>query len=430
MAGGVTELVRLNGGQTVSAPRPFSGGAAEPACREETGQAISTMQLDTLLQDPKSAVDAAGRGDGLRHLRSLSDAALETLLWSERSGGASLNGESRHAHCCRAPLRRHRPSNGSGPLRVLGAARPITSIDSAPRATTVSPLALEREPHGYFMPHSGRRCRRPSADLFRLDGPERPDPASLWQPAGVHGPSAVVLTERLSWTDRAGKASPAGPGVLRVARRHLYPGGDLRRRHSALGTARAGRDAVEIMPVAQFPGTRNWGYDGVLPTPSRTATAARTGLQRLVDACHAHGLAIFLDVVYNHFGPEGNYLAEFGPYFTDRYKTPWGWRSTTTAPAPTRARLCPGQRLHVAGRVPLRRPAPRRRSRHLRPGSAAHPAGHRGGGQRRRGPHRPAGHVVAESDLNDLRLLLPPERGGYGLDAQWSDDFHHAVHAC
>ena len=85
-----------------------------------------------------------------------------------------------------------------------------------------------------------------------------------------------------------------------------------------------GITAIELMPVGQFPGSRNWGYDGVLPYAAQNTYGGPHGLQRLVDACHAHGLAIYLDVVYNHFGPEANYLAEFGPYFTDRYKTPWG----------------------------------------------------------------------------------------------------------
>jgi maltooligosyltrehalose trehalohydrolase len=191
-----------------------------------------------------------------------------------------------------------------------------------------------------------------------------------------------------------------------------------------------GITAIELMPVAQFSGTRNWGYDGVHPFAPQHSYGGPQGLQRLVNACHRLGLAIVLDVVYNHSGPEGSYWAEFGPYFTDRYRTPWG-RAVNyddRGSDPVRAFVLDNVRMwiddyHFDG---LRLDAVHAiydfGARHILQDikETADQAGRNLGRQI---------HIVAESDLNDVRLLLPPERGGYGLDAQWSDDFHHMVHA-
>ncbi|TMQ20143.1 MAG: malto-oligosyltrehalose trehalohydrolase, partial [Candidatus Rokuibacteriota bacterium] len=162
---------------------------------------------------------------------------------------------------------------------------------------------------------------------YRLDGERyRPDPVSRFQPEGVHGPSVVVDPSRFPWTDQGFR----GHALTDLVFYELHVG-----TFTAAGTFEAviphlphlvdlGITAIEIMPVAEFPGSRNWGYDGVhLYAPQSTYGGPR-GLRRLVDAAHAHGLSVFLDVVYNHLGPEGNYLGEFGPYFTDRYRTPWG----------------------------------------------------------------------------------------------------------
>jgi maltooligosyltrehalose trehalohydrolase len=268
---------------------------------------------------------------------------------------------------------------------------------------------------------------------FRLDGgPERPDPCSLWQPDGVHGPSAVVQPGRFHWTDQRWQGIARQDLVFYELHVGTFtPEGTFDAVIPRLGTLRElGVTCIEIMPVAQFPGTRNWGYDGVLPYAVQNSYGGAHGLQRLVDACHAHGLAVFLDVVYNHFGPEGNYLAEFGPYFTDRYKTPWGLAINYDGPGsdPVRdyvldnARMwldefhCDGLRLDAvhaiydlgAKHILL---AIEEEARNVRSSRGRQV------------------HVVAESDLNDPRLLVPAERGGYELDGQWCDDFHHAVHA-
>jgi len=293
-------------------------------------------------------------------------------------------------------------------------------------------LPMERESRGY---HSHARTGVPEGQryTYRLDGgPDRPDPCSLWQPAGVHGVSAVVFPDRFRWTDRnwegvhrqnlvfyethVGTFTPEGTFEAIVPRLR-----DL---------CELGVTAVEIMPVGQFPGTRNWGYDGVLPYAAQHSYGGPQGLQRLVDACHAEGLALFLDVVYNHFGPEGNDLNEFGPYCTDRYRTPWGAAVNYDQAGCDAVRdfVLDNVRMwleefHVDG---LRLDAAdvffdlgaHHILRAIKEAAQA-------ASQRRGWPAL----VIAESDLNDPRLLFPVERGGHGLDAQWMDDYQHAAHA-
>ncbi len=279
-----------------------------------------------------------------------------------------------------------------------------------------------------FLPGVGAGTRY----QYRLDGVRhRPDPASRWQPDGVHGPSAVVDPGAFDWTDQGFRGHERADLVFY----ELHVG-----TFTAAGTFEAviprldalvdlGVTAVQLMPVAEFPGSRNWGYDGVhLFAPQSTYGGPR-GLRRLVDACHARGLSVFLDVVYNHLGPEGNYLGEYGPYFTDRYKTPWGAAINFDGPdaAGVRRHFVENARhwvreYHVDG---LRLDAvhaifdqsPVHILTEITEAVRAE-AGRLG---------RPV-HVIAESHDNDRRLVLPPSRGGLGLDAVWSDDFHHAVH--
>ena len=163
--------------------------------------------------------------------------------------------------------------------------------------------------------------------FFRLDGErDRPDPVSRCQPAGVHGPSRVVDPIAFTWTD----TSWAGLNLDAMIFFELHPGtftpaGTFDGAVERLAYLRElGITAIQLMPVAQFPGRRNWGYDGVYPYAPQMSYGGPDGLKRLIDAAHRAGLGVYLDVVYNHLGPEGNYLDEFGPYFTDRYATPWG----------------------------------------------------------------------------------------------------------
>ena len=291
---------------------------------------------------------------------------------------------------------------------------------------------MRREERGYF-----HRADQNIADgqnyAFRLDGgPERPDPRSLWQPNGVHGPSAVVLPEHFAWNDGAWRGTARGDLVFYELHVGTFtPEGTYEAIVPRLAELRAlGVTALELMPVAQFPGTRNWGYDGVLPYASQNSYGGPHALQKLIDACHAAGLAVFLDVVYNHLGPEGNYLAEFGPYFTDHYKTPWGLAVNYDGPGSYAVRdyVLDNVRMwlrdfHFDG---LRLDAVHAiydfGARHIL----------RDVQETAEDMARQTGrtiHIIAESDLNDPRLLHPRRHGGHALGGQWSDDFHHAIHA-
>lgn len=163
------------------------------------------------------------------------------------------------------------------------------------------------------------------------DALERPDPASFHQPEGVHGPSAVVDHAGFSWTDSGWNGRPLKDLVIYELHVGTFtPEGTFAAVIPRLTALRElGITAIELMPVAQFPGRHNWGYDGVFLAVQHSY-GGPDGLKRLVDACHGCGMAVILDVVYNHLGPEGNYLRDFGTYFTDRYRTPWGKRSIST----------------------------------------------------------------------------------------------------
>lgn len=267
--------------------------------------------------------------------------------------------------------------------------------------------------------------------LYRLDGgEERPDPASCFQPEGVHGRSMVV-DRRYGWRDEGwrgialeeyifyelhvGTFTPEG--TFEAVIPHLDRLVDL------------GVTAVELMPVAQFPGERNWGYDGVLPYAVQNSYGGPEGLKRLVDECHARGLAVVLDVVYNHLGPEGNYLGEFGPYFTARYQTPWGLALNFDGPESDAVRryfienaLQWVADFHVDG---LRLDAV-----HAIADNSERPFLQELGAEVKALAERLGRqvHIFPESDLNTLTFLRSREEGGCGFDAQWTDDFHHCLH--
>jgi maltooligosyltrehalose trehalohydrolase len=267
--------------------------------------------------------------------------------------------------------------------------------------------------------------------LYRLDGRvDRPDPVSRSQPEGVHGPSAVVDPSTFPWTDGGWTGVPLRALVFCELHVGTFtPEGtfDAVIPHLA-ELAGLGITAIELMPVAEFPGGRNWGYDGVHLFAPQSSYGGPDGLRRLVDAAHGAGLAVYLDVVYNHLGPEGNYLAEYGPYFTDRHRTPWGEAVNYDGEDAA------GVRRHVIGNAAywvreyhmdgLRLDAvhaivDESPTHVLAELAAAVAAEARELGR--------AVHVVAESNRNERRIVLPPDRGGYGLDAQWSDDFHHSL---
>jgi maltooligosyltrehalose trehalohydrolase len=268
--------------------------------------------------------------------------------------------------------------------------------------------------------------------FFRLpDGRELPDPASRFQPDGVHGPSAVVDTREFEWNDASFKVHSLEDMV--IYEMHVGTFTDEGTFAAAIPRLDAlvelGITTVELMPVAQFPGARNWGYDGVYPSAAQNSYGGPAGLHEFVNAAHARGLSVILDVVYNHIGPEGNYLGAFAPFFTDRYHTPWGQAINydEAESGPVRAFFIQNalywlEDLHIDG---LRLDAVH--------GIFDFSAHHILAELEERVSDLAARtgrtlHVIAESDLNDSRLLHCPARGGYGLDAQWSDDFHHSLH--
>ena len=259
---------------------------------------------------------------------------------------------------------------------------------------------------------------------------DRPDPASRWQPEGVHGPSAIDGLE-FPWTDHEFRALPMHRQVLYELHVGTFStAGTFEGVIEHLGElVRLGVTTLELMPVWQFPGARNWGYDGVLPSAVQDSYGGPEGLRRLVDEAHAHGLAVFLDVVYNHLGPEGNYLSDFGPYTLEGRETPWGAGLNWDGPGADGLRRWVIENavgwvrdFHIDG---LRLDAVHgifdTSAVHVLEEltRAVHNEGERLG--------KPV-FVIAESDLCDPRLVRATEVGGYGLDAQWSDEFHHALH--
>ena len=285
-------------------------------------------------------------------------------------------------------------------------------------------IPLERGEDGYF--EGIVEGVEPGARYaFRLNGGEaRPDPASRFQPDGVHGPSMVIDPE-FDWNDGDWRGLPVSDCIFYELHVGTFtPEGTFDAVIPHLDRLRdLGINAIEIMPVAQFPGGRNWGYDGVLPFAVQNTYGGPAGLKRLVDACHGHGIAVVLDVVYNHLGPEGNYLSEFGPYFTARYKTPWGLALNFDGPDsdPVRRYFIENalhwvSAYHIDG---LRLDAV-----HAIADASERPFLQELGAAL----HEHGAFAIAESDLNTLHFLRPREQGGCGFDAQWTDDFHHSLH--
>lgn len=289
-------------------------------------------------------------------------------------------------------------------------------------------IALTKQAYGYWNVCS-EMIRTRQEYHFVIDGKTLPDPASRSQPHGVHGRSAVVDLH-FEWTDQHYQCPPLREFIIYEL--HV---GTFSSTHDFDGViARLpylrdlGITAIEIMPVAQFPGERNWGYDGTFLFAVQHSYGGVDGLQRLVNACHQSGIAVILDVVYNHFGPEGNYLEEYGPYLTDKYKTPWGkavnyddvWNNGV------RDFICENVRMwlrdfHIDGLrldavhaikdfspVHILQDIRRTVDELMQKSGKTH-------------------YLIAECDLNDRRFLEPLQKNGFALDAQWVDEFHHTL---
>ncbi len=268
-----------------------------------------------------------------------------------------------------------------------------------------------------------------TAYLYRLDGSlERPDPASSFQPYGVHGASQLV-DHAYPWRDRDWSGIPLKEMVIYEVHVGTFsPQGTFAAVIDRLDElAVLGVNAIELMPVAQCPGTRAWGYEGVYPFAVQDSYGGPDGLKRLIDACHGRGLAVVLDVVYNHLGPEGNYLADFGPYFTDKYRTPWGKAVNFDGPYSDEVRnFFIENALHWFGRYHI--DGLRLDAIHGVFDQSATPFLAELAQAAARFSEQSGRRVslIAESDLNDARAVKPA--CGLGLDGLWADDFHHALH--
>jgi maltooligosyltrehalose trehalohydrolase len=267
---------------------------------------------------------------------------------------------------------------------------------------------------------------------FVLDGGEPvPDPRSLWQPNGIHGPSRTVDHGAFSWTDKRWQAKPLSSAIVYELHVGTFtPEGTFIAAIDKLDyLVDLGVTHIELMPVAEFSGTHGWGYDGVDLYAPHHAYGEPDDLKRLVDATHARGLAVILDVVYNHLGPDGNYLARFGPYFTQRYATPWGEAINFDGPQSDEVRrfFCDNALMwlrdyHFDGlRIDAVHAILDTSAIHFLEQLAGEVADLQAQTDRQLA-------LIAESDLNDPRIIRPREIGGYGMHAQWSDDFHHALH--
>jgi maltooligosyltrehalose trehalohydrolase len=295
----------------------------------------------------------------------------------------------------------------------------------------VQAVPMEQDSEGVFTAMVEKLA--PGADYY-FDigqGRRRPDPVSRFQPHGVHGASRVVDSDSFQWTDGDWRGRRLEDFIFYELHTGTFTTeGTFESIIDRLSYLRElGITAIELMPVAAFPGSRNWGYDGVCLYAPHAAYGGPEGLKALVDASHRAGLAVILDVVYNHLGPEGNYLSEFAPFFTDRYRSPWGQALNFDGAQSDGVRrffienaLYWLTEYHIDG---LRLDAIHGifdfgASHLLRDMAEAFHTQSNALGR--------MAWLIAESDLNDNRIINPATVGGYGLDAQWSDDFHHSLH--
>jgi maltooligosyltrehalose trehalohydrolase len=278
------------------------------------------------------------------------------------------------------------------------------------------------------VPEAG--CGDDYAFLIDDDHTPYPDPRSMSQPNGVHGSSRLYDHDTFEWHDQLWRGSPKTGAI--IYEMHIGTFTETGTFDSAIARlgylADLGITHVELMPVAEFAGNRGWGYDGVSLFATFEPYGGPNGLKRFVDACHANGLSVILDVVYNHFGPVGNYTNKFGPYLTDNHRTPWGDAVNLDSGGSDEVRRffcdnaimwlrdyhCDGLRFDaVHAFIDL---------------SAVHFMEQLSVEVERLGATLgKAFYLIAESDLNDPRVIRPREAQGYGMDSQWSDDFHHSL---
>ena len=300
-------------------------------------------------------------------------------------------------------------------------------------------IPLERDQQGYWSA-TVENIPPGTRYFYQLDQQfTHPDPASYSQPEGVHRASEVIDQNTFIWQDQNWKTIPLDELIVYELHVGTFtPEGTFEAIIPRLPELlELGINAIELMPIGQFPGDglrpaegyRNWGYDGVYLYAAQNSYGGVEGLKRLVNACHQQGVAVILDAVYNHFGPEGNYMAEFGPYFTERYRTAWGFAVNYDQA------YCQGVRQFVIENAlywlrefhidALRLDAADNifdlGAKHILQELADNVAEF----SQQQGRKF---YLMAETDLNDAKLIRSKSVGGYGLDVHWCDDFHHAIH--
>lgn len=357
--------------------------------------------------------------------------------------GASRSEEDVHTS---APSRRFTPPRFIGDIEVWApAANAVVLVTDSPD-TDGSPMTRVSDAPGWWRVNTqdGSDSGAPSeSDTgrrygFRIlsddtdgDAPVRPDPRSVRQPDGVHDMSALHVVDESIWTDDGWRGrSILGAIIYELHVGTFTPTGTLDAAIDKLDhLVDLGVDFVELMPVNAFNGDVGWGYDGVDWYAVQESYGGPDALARFVDACHARGLGVVLDVVYNHLGPSGNYLPDFGPYLSDG-ATSWGAGPNLAGPDSDTVRdyivenaLRWFRDFHIdALRLDAVHALNDHRALHileelaLETDSLAAELGR-------------SLSLIAESDLNDPRLITPRDRGGYGLTAQWDDDIHHAIHS-
>lgn len=290
---------------------------------------------------------------------------------------------------------------------------------------------MEKDEKGYWKTLV-KNLSRGTLYLYKLEGKRsRPDPASSFQPRGVHGPSQVIDHKLFTWEDENWRGIELSEMIIYEIHVGTFtPEGTFEAITPRLDELKAlGINVIEIMPIAQFPGERNWGYDGVYPFAVQNSYGGPDAFKNLVNECHKKGIAVALDVVYNHLGPEGNYLWEYGPYFTERYKTLWGQAINFDDAYSNEVRnffiengLYWFREYHVdALRIDAIHGVFDLSAKHFLQELVENVEEFSVNDKRKL-------YLIAESDLNDARVIRSRELGGYGIDAQWCDDFHHCLH--
>jgi maltooligosyltrehalose trehalohydrolase len=290
---------------------------------------------------------------------------------------------------------------------------------------------MEKDEWGYFSVH----VNPAECEICYYFKPENhkdyPDPRSQYQPEGVHGPSQTVDHKKFEWHDDRWKNFSLAEYVIYEIHVGTFTyHGTFEAIIPRLDDLKeTGINAIELMPVAQFPGARNWGYDGVYPYAVQNSYGGPVGLKKLVDACHARGIAVILDVVYNHLGPEGNYLSNFGPYFTNRYNTPWGEAINFDGDWSDGVREYFSENI-IYWMEQYHVDALRCDAIHAIYDNGAIHFWELASNKVRDLENKTGRcyYLIAESDLNSPRVVKSPGQGGFGFSAQWLDDFHHALY--